>query len=86
MGQIPAAHFKGGWGPDPQGRYLVRQFGIVPINGRNVAVALAVRPHDGSFDSGTSALSKVTTWLMDNADHLPQLGPQVGAGTGACRA
>jgi hypothetical protein len=86
LGQIPAAHFKGGWGPDPQGRYLVRQFGIVSIHGRNVAVALAVRAHDGSFDSGTRALTKVTTWLVDNADRLPQLRPQAGTGSGGCRA
>jgi hypothetical protein len=86
LGQIPAAHFKGGWGPDPQGRYLVRQFGIVPIHGKNVAVALAVRAHDGSFDSGTKALTKLTTWLVDNADRLPRLRPQAGTSTVGCRA
>jgi hypothetical protein len=86
LGQIPGAHFKGGWGPDPHGKYLVRQFGVVTINGRDVAVALAVRPHDGSFDSGTNALSKVTAWLVDNGERLPQLASKAGLGSGACRA
>ena len=41
---------KGGWGPDPDGRHLVRQMGIAgPL-----AVALAAIPADGSFESGTT--------------------------------
>jgi hypothetical protein len=37
-----SVRFKGGWGPDPAGRYLVRQFGIVETNeGRGFVVGIA---------------------------------------------
>lgn len=63
LGNLTAASFKGGWGPDSSGRYLVRQFGIVTIDGKRVAVAIAVEPRDGSFGSGTAALSTIARWL-----------------------
>ncbi len=63
LGSLPLANFKGGWGPDASGRYLVRQFGIVTIGGKRVAVAVAVEPRDGSFGSGTAALSSIARWL-----------------------
>jgi hypothetical protein len=50
---------KGGWGPDPDGRHLVRQMGIAgPL-----AVALAAIPADGSFESGTDMLDRLAQWL-----------------------
>jgi Beta-lactamase enzyme family len=54
--------FKGGWGPDPDGRQLVRQMGIVGSR----AVALAAAPHDGSFESGTALLDRLATWLGES--------------------
>ncbi len=52
---------KGGWGPDPGGRHLIRQMGIV--RGSGLAVALAAVPADGSFESGTGALDRLAEWL-----------------------
>lgn len=53
---------KGGWGPDPAGRHLVRQMGIVgPL-----AVALAVLPADGSVESGTAMLDRLARWLGES--------------------
>jgi hypothetical protein len=53
---------KGGWGPDPAGRRLVRQMGIVgPL-----AVALAALPADGSVESGTAMLDRVAQWLGES--------------------
>ena len=53
---------KGGWGPDPDGRYLVRQMGIVgPL-----AVALAAIPTDGTFESGTDLLDRLAQWLGES--------------------
>jgi hypothetical protein len=53
---------KGGWGPDPDGRYLVRQMGIAgPL-----AVALAAIPADGSFESGTDMLDRLAQWLGES--------------------
>ena len=72
LGSLPSANFKGGWGPNSTGRYLVRQFGIVTIGGKRVAVAMAVEPRDGSFGSGTSALSSIARWL--GSQELPGPG------------
>jgi hypothetical protein len=53
---------KGGWGPGPDGRRLVRQMGLVgPL-----AVALAALPADGSFESGTAILDRVAHWLGES--------------------
>lgn len=63
LGVIPGARFKGGWGPDEQGRYLVRQFGVVTIQRRQVAVAVAVEANGGSFAEGTRTLTELARWL-----------------------
>ena len=57
---------KGGWGPDPDGRHLVRQMGIVG----SLAVALAAAPGDGSLESGTAILDRLARWLGE----LPAAG------------
>lgn len=59
--------FKGGWGPDPDGRYLVRQFGTIRVSSGVVAVAIAVRPADGQFGTGTAELSRLAQWVAKNA-------------------
>lgn len=62
------ARFKGGWGPDTSGRYLVRQMGLLELpNGRSVAVAAATVTPDGQFDSGARNLTRIARWL---AQHL----------------
>jgi len=66
LGSIPGALFKGGWGPDPIGRYLVRQLGIVELDGHRVAVALAVEASDGSFASGVAAADKLVSLLRES--------------------
>ncbi|GAA1708668.1 hypothetical protein GCM10009831_17970 [Dietzia cercidiphylli] len=68
LGRIPGARFKGGWGPGESGGYLVRQFGIVPAAGGEVAVAIAVE--SASFDQGVGTLSAVADAL---ALRLPSL-------------
>jgi hypothetical protein len=68
--------FKGGWGPGVDGRYLVRQVGVIELDGgsRAVSVALAARAVDGSFESGTRALSRLAGWVSDhlNVRSLPR--------------
>jgi hypothetical protein len=61
-----SAKFKGGWGPGPGGGYLVRQFGIVEIDGGKLAVAIASEPSDGSFETGKANLSKLADWISSN--------------------
>lgn len=70
IGNIPGTQFKGGWGPSPAGRYLVRQFGVLTAPTGKVAVAIAAEPASGSFDDGRRALDETATWL---ASHLTQL-------------
>ncbi|MGB5110468.1 MAG: hypothetical protein WBO08_02190 [Mycobacterium sp.] len=54
---------KGGWGPDPAGNYLVRQFVVVPTDGGSVGVALAAEADDGSFASGIDAINSLAQWV-----------------------
>jgi hypothetical protein len=46
------ARWKGGWGPGVDGRYLLRQMGIIEMRDERVVVTLVVRPDDGLFASG----------------------------------
>jgi hypothetical protein len=61
------ARWKGGWGPGTDGRYLVRQFGVMEVNGKSVVVAMAAVPDDGTLEAGQSMLSNVARWI---AAHL----------------
>jgi hypothetical protein len=57
---------KGGWGPDPDGAYLVRQFAVLEgTEAGAVVVALAVRPADGSFGSGVEAIDRLAAAVAD---------------------
>jgi hypothetical protein len=58
--------FKGGWGPEPAGAYLVRQSGIVDVgSSRGVAVSIVAFPPSGSssFSTGTQMLTDTAVWL-----------------------
>jgi hypothetical protein len=77
IGSIAGTQFKGGWGPSSQGKYLVRQFGVLTTPTGKIAVAIAAEPASGSFDDGRAALDKTATWLKDHLGQLP---------TGRCKA
>jgi hypothetical protein len=54
------AYFKGGWGPDSSGAYLVRQFGIIADQaGHGFAVGVIAKPADASFASGVAILDQL---------------------------
>lgn len=61
------ARWKGGWGPEPDGRYLVRQMGVMEVDGKEIVLAMAAIPDDGTFESGQSMLSQIARWT---AAHL----------------
>lgn len=71
LGVIPEARFKGGWGPDQDGGYLVRQFGIINSGTGQLAVALAAKPNSGTFADGTAMLDDIGTWIGTRAQELP---------------
>jgi beta-lactamase class A len=53
------ARWKGGWGPGTDGRYLVRQMGIIQRRGQPIAIAIAARAADGQFLSGQTLASQL---------------------------
>jgi hypothetical protein len=71
LGVIPNSKIKGGWGPSPSNRYLVRQIGIVPTPKGLTVVALAAEPESGTFPDGTENLTDIAKWLQAHLDDLP---------------
>ena len=67
LGRLTEPVFKGGWGPGPDGGYLVRQFGVVTIAGHRYAVAVATLPRGGGFEQGIGVLDAVARWLPAQA-------------------
>lgn len=67
LGQVGSnQRFKGGWGPGTDGAYDVRQFGLVDLSsGGTLAVALAARAPDGSFETGKSMLNQLAKWVTE---------------------
>lgn len=59
--------FKGGWGPDPGGRYLVRQLGLIDTPRGTVAAAIAAKPRDGSLEMGAAQLTQLAQWVAEHA-------------------
>jgi hypothetical protein len=70
------ARWKGGWGPGTDGRYLVRQMGVLSVSGGEAVVTLAVLPDDGSFETAQSMASSVAQWAAEQAPKF------AGAGAG----
>lgn len=65
----PDTQFKGGWGPAPEGGYLVRQMGLVRLpGGARLAASIATMPADGSFETGTTNLIQIARWLIAHVD------------------
>ena len=63
---------KGGWGPSPDGGYVVRQIGIVTRkDGKQTAVALSTYAPGASMGSGIAALNQVGEWIGANMAALP---------------
>ncbi|MEU4314902.1 hypothetical protein [Nocardia sp. NPDC024068] len=60
------AEFKGGWGPDTDGGYLVRQFGLVPAGGGSLAIALAAQPDSGTFADGMTLLDEMSELIQQH--------------------
>jgi len=62
------ARWKGGWGPGTDGRYLVRQMGVLELGSdQEAVVALAALPDDGSFETGQSMATSVAQWAAGRA-------------------
>jgi hypothetical protein len=71
LGRVPGARFKGGWGPDSRGHYLVRQVGLIERGKQVVAVSVAVVARNGTFPQAVAALDLVGDWLRTSLQGLP---------------
>lgn len=71
LSAIEGSRFKGGWGPDEEGGYLSRQFGVVPTTGGELGVAIAARPGDATDDTARDMLTDMAKTL---AKHMPKGG------------
>jgi hypothetical protein len=71
LGQLDNSVYKGGWGPDPSGNYLVRQFGLITTSAGQIAVALAAQADSGSFADGTQILDKMANLVAKHLEDLP---------------
>ncbi len=65
------AQWKSGWGPEPDGGYLLRQMGIVELEDGPVAVAVAAAPADGTFESGQALMTEIAARLVALAQQAP---------------
>ncbi len=70
LGELKGAEFKGGWGPDTSGAYLVRQFGLIEGPAGQVAVAIATQPDSGTLADGISILDRLATVISQHLDEL----------------
>lgn len=61
LGTIPGAVFKGGWGPEPENGYVVRQFGLMP---GPKPYGIAVMVVADNYQNGQYALSLAAKYLQ----------------------
>jgi hypothetical protein len=72
--------FKGGWGPDDEGRYQVRQTGIVTSGRLGYVVSILALPANGSFSEGTRMVTLVARWVRLHVDLSAAPGSTSGCG------
>jgi hypothetical protein len=66
------ARWKGGWGPGVDGRYLVRQMGVVAYGGDQLVLTIAARPADGQFVSGQTLATQLAQRVIERGRPLDQ--------------
>jgi len=69
----PGVAAEGGWGPSPEGAYLVRQIATITVRQGQIGVALSALPNDGKFESGKAHVEKLAEWFEQN---LGRFSPQ----------
>jgi hypothetical protein len=76
---LPLA-FKGGWGPEPDGPYLVRQTAIVGSRARGYVLGMIAHPQstgEASFAAGQEMLTRTAAWARQE---LRVSAPQIPIG------
>ncbi|WP_157531239.1 hypothetical protein [Mycobacterium sp. IS-1496] len=65
LARYPDVAAKGGWGPGPNGGYLVRQIAAVANDTGTFGASLAAEPADGNFETGKTMLDALGVWLNE---------------------
>lgn len=72
LAKIKGAQFKGGWGPEPDGRFIYRQLGLVPgPNGEMTPVAIMAIPNDGLEPTAWKGVDSLAKKLPDVLEGAP---------------
>lgn len=71
------ARWKGGWGPEADGRYLARQMGVLYVRDKQATVALAALPDDGSFATSQTMATSVARFAA-------RLAPEIARQPSGC--
>ena len=66
---FPKVAFKGGWGPEPNDQYGVRQTGIIGTGDDAVVVSLIADPVT-TFGVGQTVLDQMAQWLRRNLEPI----------------
>lgn len=71
LGSVGApARWKGGWGPGTDGLYLVRQMGVVDVDGKQLIVSIAARANDGQYGTSQTIATKLAQRVVASAGAL----------------
>lgn len=71
LAAVDGAAVKGGWGPEADGGYLVRQIALIDNDTGAFGVSVAAKPTNGSFDTGTAMLDGLAGWVEENRQQFP---------------
>jgi hypothetical protein len=65
IGELDSAHFKGGWGPEGSGAYVLRQLGDARVGTERYALALSARADDGVYASAAGDVTALVRWWAE---------------------
>lgn len=72
LAKIKGSEFKGGWGPEPDGRFIYRQLGLVPgPDGEMTPVAIMAIPNDGLEPTAWEGVDALAEELPDVLEGAP---------------
>ena len=65
IGELEAAHLKGGWGPEGSGGYVLRQLGDARVGTERFALAVSARADDGVYASAAGEVTALVRWWAE---------------------
>lgn len=78
LASFPDVASKGGWGPESDGGFLVRQVALVGNSSGKFGASLAAEPADGSFETAKGMLNALGAWLNHHRDDMPEVDADSG--------